>query len=167
MSTKNTQTRISTPDISTTGAFDKPAAVALLNRILELELAGVIHYTHYSLMVFGHNRIPIVSWLRNQAEEALHHAEQAGELVTHLGEHPSLAIGPLLESHKHDVGAILRESLEHEQKSIELYRQLLQLVQGQSILLEDFARTMIKTEEMHIGEVDKMLRNPGETRSAR
>jgi len=28
------------------------------------KLAGVIHYTHYSLMVFGYTRIPIVAWLR-------------------------------------------------------------------------------------------------------
>jgi bacterioferritin len=148
-------------------AFDKAAAVAVLNRILELELAGVVHYTHYSLMVFGYNRIPIVSWLRNQALEALTHAQQAGELVTHLGEHPSLAIGPLLETQKHDIGAILRESMAHEQKSVELYRQLLQLVEGGSLLLEEYARSMIKTEEEHLGEVDKMLRNPGELGSTR
>jgi bacterioferritin len=149
-----------------TDAVDKAAVVGLLNRILELELAGVVHYTHYSLMVFGYNRIPIVSWLREQAQEALRHAQQAGELVTHFGEHPSLAIGPLLESHKHDIGAILRESLAHEQKGLELYRQLLQAAQG-SVLLDDYARSMIRSEELHIGEVDKMLRNPGEIRSAR
>jgi len=147
--------------------LDKPAAIALLNRILELELAGVVHYTHYSLMVFGYNRIPIVSWLRAQAQEALTHAQQAGELVTHFGEHPSLAIGPLLETHKHEIGAILRESLAHEQKGLELYRQLLELSEGRSVMLEEYARTMIETEELHLGEVDKMLRNPGEVRSMR
>src|SRR5215467_10582155 len=147
--------------------FDKPAAIALLNKILELELAGVVHYTHYSLMVFGYNRIPIVAWLRAQAQEALTHAQQAGELVTHFGEHPSLAIGPLLETHKHEIGAILRESLAHEQKGLDLYRQLLELTEGRSVMLEEYARTMIKTEELHLGEVDKMLRNPGEVRSMR
>jgi bacterioferritin len=148
-------------------SFDKAAATALLNRILETELAGVVHYTHYSLMVYGYHRIPIVGWLRAQAQEALQHAQQAGELITHLGEHPSLAIGPLLETHKHEIGAILRESLEHEQRGLELYRQLLQLADSRSVLLEEFAREMIRAEEMHIGEVDKMLRNPGEIRSAR
>ena len=39
--------------------LDKAAVVALLNRILEDELAGVVRYTHYSLMVFGYGRIPI------------------------------------------------------------------------------------------------------------
>lgn len=147
--------------------FDKTAAVGLLNRILEVELAGVVHYTHYSLMVFGYNRIPIVAWLREQAQEALRHAQQAGELVTHFGEHPSLAIGPLLETHKHEIGAILRESLAHEQKGLDLYRQLLETVQDRSVMLEEYARTMVETEELHLGEVDKMLRNPGEIKSMR
>ena len=83
--------------------------VAMLNRIMESELAGVVRYTHYSLMVFGYNRLPIISWLRGQAEEFLAHAHKAGELITHLGGHPSLGIGPLLETDKHDIGDILRE----------------------------------------------------------
>ena len=148
-------------------SFDKPAAIALLNRILEMELASAVHYTHYSLMVFGYNRIPIVKWLREQALESLAHAQTAGELVTHFGEHPSLAIGPLLESQKHEIGAILRESLAHEQKGLELYRQLLEVVQGKSVVLEEYARTMVEAEELHVGEVDKMLRNPGEIKSIR
>ena len=148
-------------------AFDAKRVVGLLNRILEIELAGVVRYTHYSLMVFGYNRIPIVSWLREQAGEGLSHAQQAGELVTHLGEHPSLALGPLLETHKHDIGAILRESLEHETKGLEVYRELLEAVRDRSVMLEEYARQMVHAEELHIGEVDKMLRNPGEIASAR
>lgn len=49
--------------------------VKALNTILELELAGVVRCTHYALMVFGYNRIPIVSWLRAQATESLGHAD--------------------------------------------------------------------------------------------
>src|SRR5215467_9086045 len=72
---------------STMADIDEGRVVAVLNRILEMELAGVVRYTHYSLLVFGYNRIPIVSWLRAQADEALTHAQQAGEMVTHLGAH--------------------------------------------------------------------------------
>src|SRR5262249_33670094 len=104
-----------------------------LNRILELELAGVVRYTHYSLMIFGHSRIPIVSWLRSMANDALAHATEAGELVTHFGAHPSLAIGGLLETHKHDIKDILRETLEHERETLEVYRQLNALVAGRSV----------------------------------
>jgi bacterioferritin len=136
--------------------------VQLLNRILELELAGVVRYTHYSLMVFGYNRIPIIGWLRDQASESLLHAGKAGELITHLGGHPSLSIGPLLETHNHDIGDILRESLEHEGVALQAYRDLLAEVEGKSVMLEEYAREMIYAEELHQGEVNKMLRKPGE-----
>ena len=142
--------------------FDQAAVVAHLNKILELELAGVVRYTHYAFMIYGYNRIPIVSWMQQQADESMIHARQAGELLTHLGEHPSLSIGPLLETHKHDIGDILRESLEHERGALAVYRELLTLVDGKSVLLEDYARRMIAEEEMHQGEVDKMLRRPGD-----
>src|SRR5215208_4835520 len=142
--------------------FDKAAAVKLLNQILEAELAGVVRYTHYSLMIFGHNRIPIVSWLRSEATTCLTHANAAGELVTHFGEHPSLKIGALLETHKHGINDILLESLAAEQTGLALYKRLLALVSGRSVLLEEYARKMIAEEEMHLGEVNKMLRKPGE-----
>jgi len=142
--------------------IDVKPIVAVLNRLLETELAGVVRYTHYSFLVFGFGRIPIVSWLRAQADESLMHAQQVGEWITTLGDHPSLAIGPLLESHQHDIGAILRESLEFEGQALELYRQLLRLVEGKLIGLEEFARQMIQAEEIHAAEVDKMLRKPGE-----
>jgi bacterioferritin len=145
--------------------FDKTKVAELLNRILEMELAGTVRYTHYSLMVFGYNRIPIVSWLREQAAESMAHAQQAGEMLTSLGEHPSLTIGPLLETHKHDVGDILREALEHERTGIKLYRDLLAVVEGKSVWLEEYARTMVYQEETHAHEVDKMLRKPGEVKS--
>ena len=136
-------------------------AIDALNRIMELELAGVVKYTHYSLMVYGYNRIPIVSWLKDNAQESLGHAHKAGELVTLLGGHPSLKIGALLETEKHDIGDILRESLEHETNALTAYYDLLKLSEGHSVLLEEYAREMIVQEEMHLDEVNKMLRRPG------
>jgi bacterioferritin len=137
-------------------------AIGVVNQILEMELAGAIHYTHYSFMVFGYTRIPIVKWLREQATESMQHAEAAGEMVTTLGGHPSLSIGPLLETHKHDIGDILRESLAHERATLDLYESLLKLVEGQDVMLEEYAREHIYMESMHLAEVDKMLRKPGD-----
>ena len=142
--------------------IDKEKVVGVLNRLLESELAGVVRYTHYSFLVFGFGRIPIVSWLHEQADESLLHAQQVGEWVTTLGAYPSLSIGPLLDSHKNDIAAILRESLEAEAAALDLYRDLLDLVAGRSIALEEFSRQMIFAEEMHAAEVDKMLRKTGE-----
>jgi bacterioferritin len=143
-------------------AMKKDRVVAVLNRVLEAELAAVVRYTHYSFLVFGFGRIPIVSWLRSQANESLVHAQQVGEWITALGAYPSLAIGPLLDTHKHDIAAILKESLEAEGNTLALYRELLATVEGGSVALEEFARAMIQLEELHAAEVDKMLRKPGD-----
>ena len=143
--------------------FDRAKVVALLNEILEAELAGVVRYTHYSFMVFGHSRIPIVSWLREQAGIGLTHANEAGEIVTHFGDHPSLKIGQLLETHKHEIRDILLESLEAETEGLKLYRRLLGLAKDKSVFVEEYARRMIAEEELHVGEVNKMLRKPGDT----
>jgi bacterioferritin len=145
--------------------LEKKKVVELLNRILEMELAGAVRYTHYSLMVFGHARIPIVSWLRGEATKSMTHAQKAGEIVTHLGEHPSLGIGPLLETHRHGIDEILREALEHERATLEMYRELLRLAEGRSVMLEEYARSLVYEEEFDAGEVDKMLRRPGEIAS--
>jgi bacterioferritin len=145
--------------------MDSKKVIDALNKILELELAGVVRYTHYSLMVYGFSRIPIISWLRDQAVESLDHANKAGELITNLGGHPSLGIGPLLETENHDIGNILRESLDHELSALNSYKDLLKHVDGHSVMLEEYAREMIYNEELHLGEVDKMLRNPGDIES--
>jgi bacterioferritin len=141
---------------------EKQQAIEILNRIMELELAGVVRYTHYGLMVFGYNRIPIVSWLKGNGDESLMHAQKAGEFVTMLGGHPSLKIGALLETHKHDIGDILRESLDQERTTLEAYYELLRLVDGKNVALEEYAREMILMEEVHADEVNKMLRKPGD-----
>lgn len=139
----------------------KNDAIAILNRIMETELAGVVRYTHYALMVYGYNRLPIVSWLKGNADESLAHAQKAGELVTLLGGHPSLKIGTLLETEMHDIGDILRESLDHEMAALAAYYDLLRATEGKSVLLEEYARDMITQEELHLDEVNKMLRKPG------
>lgn len=139
--------------------MDTEKVISTLNKILEYELAGVVRYTHYSLMVFGHNRIPIVKWLRDQASESLAHAASTGEHITTLGGHPSLKIGKLVETEKHALTDILNESLNHEEEQVQNLYALLKLVEGKSILLEEYAREMIVEEETHISEVKKMIRS--------
>ena len=131
----------------------------VLNNALELELAGVVKYTHYAFMVQGPYRLTVVEWLRDQAQESLMHAETVGEHITSLGEHPSLKISDLLETHKHSTEDILNECLEHEKDAVKAYYKLLKHVEGKSIMLEEFARNQIATEEMHEAEIKKMLRD--------
>lgn len=139
--------------------LDLKKTLDLLKTIMEFELAGVVRYTHYSLMVIGPNRIPIVNFFKTQATESLTHAQQVGEILTGLEGHPTLRIAPIEETYKHAVADILAESLNHEKKALELYKDLLETVENASIYLEEFARTMIGTEELHTIELKKMLRD--------
>ena len=132
---------------------------ALLNSIMECELAGVVRYTHYSIMVSGPYRIPIVDFMKAQANESLVHAQQVGEILTGLNGHPTQKIANIEESHQHSIKAILQESLEHEVRALNLYKDLLKEVEDASIYLEEFARTMIGQEELHTMELKKMLRD--------
>jgi bacterioferritin len=141
--------------------LDVSKTTNVLNSILEHELAGVVRYTHYALMVTGPNRIPIVAFMTAQAQESLLHAQQVGELLTGLEGHPSMRIAPLEESYQHSTRALLQESLNHELAAIELYKELLGVVENASIYLEEFSRTMIGTEERHQLELKKMLRDYG------
>jgi bacterioferritin len=131
----------------------------LLSRIMEFELAGVVRYTHYSLMVAGPNRIPIVQFMKAQASESLLHAQTAGEILVGLGGHPTLQIAPIPETYKHSVKDILEESLNHEREALGIYQKLLDVVSDCSVYLEEFARTQIAQEELHGMEVRKMLRD--------
>ena len=139
--------------------MDKNKVLICLNNLLELELAGVVKYTHYAFMVQGPYRLSVVNWLREQAKESLMHAELVVEHITSLGEHPTLKIGELLETHKHSTEDILNECLEHERAAISAYYSLLKNIEGDSIMLEEFSRTMIATEEMHEAELKKMLKD--------
>ena len=139
--------------------MDKEKVLASLNKILELELAGVVKYTHYAFMVQGPYRLTVVEWLRSQAQESLTHAEAVGEHITSLGEHPTLKISDLLETHKHSTEDILNECLQHEKEAIKGYYELMKNVGSESIMLEEFARTQIALEEMHESELKKMLKD--------
>src|ERR1044071_10327849 len=139
--------------------IDVPRTVGCLNEILKAELSGVVRYTHYSLVITGPNRLPLVACMKAQASESLVHAQQAGEILTGLGGHPDQGIAPIEETHDHDIDEILRESIAHERTALGLYRRLLETVGDQSVYLEEYARTQIGAEEMHLLEMNKLLRD--------
>jgi len=139
--------------------IDVKRTVDVLNEILKAELSGVVRYTHYSLVITGPNRLPLVAFMKAQASESLLHAQQAGEILTGLGGHPDQGIAPIEETHEHDIDKILRESITHERNALGLYRKLLQTVGEQSVYLEEYARTQIGAEEMHLLEMNKLLRD--------
>ena len=139
--------------------LDTEKTISILNNVLKYELAGVVKYTHFALMVTGPNRLSLDKFFKEQAEESLEHAQRAGELLTGLGGHPSQAIPEIEETNKHSIKDLLYESLNHEQKAIDLYKDLLVHSENKSLYIEEYAREMIKEEEMHGIEIKKMLRD--------
>tara|TARA_B100001113_G_C20629509_1_gene414143 strand:- start:105 stop:530 length:426 start_codon:yes stop_codon:yes gene_type:complete len=131
----------------------------ILNEIMEFELAGVVRYTHSSLMITGPYRMPIVEFLKEQANESLLHAQQAGELLTGLDGHPSQKIARIEETNDHSIEGILNESLDHELHALKLYKDLLSIVEGKSVYLEEYTRSLIGEEEQHQLELKKMLKD--------
>ena len=139
--------------------IDTESVNPVLNEILKAELSGVVRYTHYSLVITGPNRLPLVDFMKAQAAESLLHAQQAGEILTGLGGHPEQGIAEIDESHNHAIEVILKESIGHERRALDLYRQLLGLTEGKSIYLEEYARGQIGQEELHVIEMNKLLRD--------
>ena len=139
--------------------FDTEQIIPVLNDIMQAELAGVVRYTHYSLVITGPNRLPLVDFMKMQASESLLHAQQVGEILTGLGGHPEQGIAPIEESHDHTLETVLRESIAHERRALDLYRALLELSEGESVYLEEFARSQIGEEELHVIELNKLLRD--------
>jgi bacterioferritin len=141
--------------------LDTKKACAILNEIMEYELAGVVRYTHSAMMITGPYRIPIVAFLKEQASESLLHAQGAGELIAGLDGHPSQKIAKIEETGQHTIKDILEESLEHELHAVGLYKKLLVEVEDRSIYLEEYARGMIGEEEQHSLELKRMLKDYG------
>ena len=141
--------------------LDTDKACAILNEIMEYELAGVVRYTHSAMMVTGPYRIPIVEFLKEQASESLVHAQGAGELIAGLDGHPSQKIAKIEETGQHSIKDILEESLGHELHAVGLYKKLLEEVEDKSIYLEEYARGMIGEEAQHSLELKRMLKDYG------
>ena len=142
-------------------SIDSNEVCSILNEIMEYELAGVVRYTHSSMMVSGPYRLPIVTFLKEQAAESLLHAQLAGEKIAGLDGHPSQKIAKIEETNRHTIKDILEESLEHELYALNLYKKLLVAVENKSVYLEEYAIAQIGEEEQHSLELKIMLKDFG------
>lgn len=145
-------------------SYQNRQVLELLGEIYKAEMAGVNRYLHYSFMIMGYNRIPIQSWFRDNAKEAMDHATEIGEKITSLGGHPPVVAAKVEESNLHSVQQLLEESLRFEEEAIASYKKLVQVASDLGdIALEEMARSFVREEVEHADEVRKMLRKPENT----
>jgi bacterioferritin len=139
--------------------LDRPRTNDLLNKVMQAELAGVVRYTSYALIIVGPNRLPLVDFMKAQATESLQHALQVGELLTGLDGIPTVTIQDIVGPSPSTVADVLQASLDHEMGALQIYKELLAEVAEKSVYLEEFARSQIAAEELHVMELRKLLRD--------
>jgi bacterioferritin len=141
--------------------LDQQKTLDLLQNIMEYELAGVIRYTYYSLVVTGSNRTAIVDFIKEQAEESLTHAQRVGEILVSLKGNPKPGSTDIEEIEEKSVKNILIASQNYERKAIEMYKELLSSVRESNPELIEFISDMIEEEGSHHLELEQMIQNLG------
>jgi bacterioferritin (cytochrome b1) len=127
-------------DLGAGADLDMEATVEVLNRILHMELSGVMQHFHHRW---------VSRWLRTSRPRAV----AVGQHIASLQGGPAVDIGQLMEDALAGSADILNEALAHEEERLAEYRKLLELVAGRSDGLEAFARTQIAADERILAEL--------------
>ena len=122
------------------GTLDKQAAVEVLNRILHMELSGVMQHFHHRW---------VSRWLRASRPRAV----AIGQHIASLQGGTAVDVGELMEEALAGSADILNAALAHEEERVSEYRKLLEVVEGRSVGLESFARTQIAADERMLAEL--------------
>ena len=127
-----------------------------LNEALEREMSNVVSYLHYSFMVRGVNRGPLVEFFRSQAQESFGHATRLGEKIVALGGHPSVRVEAIRELKSVTAEEMLREELAREKEEGQRDIKLLKLVED-DIALRVMLEEIIKDEQEGIEELERRV----------
>jgi bacterioferritin (cytochrome b1) len=120
--------------------LDTEATVEVLNRILHMELSGVMQHFHHRW---------VARWLRTSRPRAV----AVGQHIASLQGGTAVDVGDLMEEALAGSAEILNVALAHEEERLGEYRKLLELVTGRSNGLETFARTQIAADERMLAEL--------------
>ncbi len=137
--------------------LDLAKPIDALQHCFDLEMSGVALYTGLSFRVFGPERVELVRFLREQAQESLLHAQGVGDRMVRLGANPALNAPEDLAENPRTVDDILRISLVHERRAVDGYRAVA-AVADDDFALMDYATRMVAEESDHVAEVELMLR---------
>ena len=121
-------------------ALDRDATVEVLNRILHVELSGVMQHFHHR-------------WMSNWLQSSRPRAIAIGQHIASLTGGPSMGVDALMDDALASAENMMDAVRGYEQRRVEEYRKLLELVAGRSEGLEAFARAQIAAEDRHAAEL--------------
>ena len=119
--------------------LDTDATVEVLNRILHFELSGVMQHFHHRWMS---------RWLGTSRPRAI----AIGQHIASLTGAPAVGVDELLDDALSSANGLLDAARMYDQRRVEEYRKLLELVVGRSDCLEAFAREQLAAEEHQAAE---------------
>ena len=125
-----------------------------LNRVLSLELAGVIQYLQHSFLVTGPEREVFREFFRDLSEEAQEHAATVGDKIVALGGVPTVEPGEIRQST--DIGEMLRQDLELERAAMEAYMAAWRACTDAELPTRFLLEERIASEQKHIEEFEKL-----------
>ena len=125
-----------------------------LNRVLGLELSGVIQYMQHSFLVTGPEREVFRGFFRDLSEESRDHAEMIGDKVVALGGVPTVEPGEIRQST--DLGEMLKQDLELERTAMEAYLAAWRACTDVEIATRFLLEERIASEQKHIEEFEKL-----------
>ena len=134
--------------------MNKDQVINIMNRAIELEYQAFIQYFYLSLLLKGYNTLALSQFLAIEADAELQHAKLLAEMVVNLGGMPSDRI----ESVKigDDPVEMIGHAIEREKKAIEIYRQLLPMIEENEYMY-DTINNILLAEVKDLDEFQKLL----------
>lgn len=131
-----------------------------LNKALSLELAGVIQYSQHANLITGTDREVFKGFFRDQAEEALKHAQMLGDKIVAMGGIPT--VEPAVIRQSVELKEMLSQDLELEREAMAAYMEAWSVCDEADMPQKFWIEGQIAEEQEHIEELQKLT---SETRS--
>ena len=139
----------------------KEKIIELLNHGLELEHAAYVQYLSHAEIVEGTDAEPIISRLKEIANDEKGHQEKFRTLIGDLGGIPSVDFTPRHTATT--IKQILEVNLNDEKTAVDTYRKILEALKKEKskgyydYLLEHEIRHILMEEQEHITELELLL----------
>jgi bacterioferritin len=143
-----------------------------LNTVLSWELAGVVQYLHYAVLVSGPLRPVYTEFFHDGSKEARDHAEAVGAKIASLGGVPTAEPAAILPAT--DLETMLQNTLKLEVAALAAWEAAWEVGDAVNLGTKLWIEEHVSEEQEHVDELNRILASPfslamgsaGATRSA-